>query len=176
MFRLEEAMDWIPNLLKQISVSLQIAFGLFCAGAFLLFASYLKAGLFDPLSGLHRVLVWAVFIYASSILIYSLSQFFWKGVCLLFDKAGKAWRGRTISDREASFLEWAAHKGCQPVNMHVEMSGTKGLDQHRFLRIMESLHGKGFIEISPYDRTIFTLTNKGREKVLALPSVCKNDS
>lgn len=169
-------MDWIPNLLKQISVSLQIAFGLFCAGAFLLFASYFKEGLFDPLSGLYRVLVWAVFVYASAILIYSLSQFSWKGICLLLDKAGKAWNGRTVSDKEISFLEWAAHKGHQPVNMHIEMSKTKGLDQHRLLRITESLHAKGFIEISPYDRTIFTLTNKGREKVLSLPSGLENES
>ena len=169
-------MDWIPNLLKQISVSLQIAFGLFCAGSFLLFAPYFKEGLFEPLSGLYRILVWAVFVYASAILVYSLSQFFWKRSCIILESTGKAWRGRTTTDEEVAFLEWAAHKGHQPVNLHIEMHKTKGLYQHRLLRIAESLHAKGFIEISPYDRTIFTLTPKGREKVLALPSGERDES
>lgn len=163
-------MEWIPNLINQISVSSKIAFGLLCAGAFLLFAPLAKEGLFDPLTGLYLLLAWAVFVYSSAVLVFSLSQLAWQGLALSFDSALKAWRGRNITEKEMSFLEWAAHKGHQPVNLQIEMYKSTGIDQHRIIKMTESLHKKGLIEVSPYDRTIFTLTNKGRDKVLALPT------
>lgn len=158
-------MNWLPELLKSLSVSRSVASALFIATVCMLALPVLFPSRIPAVPDEWRWLVAGLALFSGSLLLlWSIS-----GIGKALVKAPAALRRalpeRGLTTLEASFLALlGSHEPNGALNLaDLDQSKISKLEMFQMCRGLESL---GFLELNPWHSELVSLTDKGRAKAL----------
>ena len=160
-------MNWLPELLKNISVSKSVAGALFIATACMLILPGLFPTQFPAVPNEWRWLVGGLSFFSGALLALWCISGAWKIIAKTPAALRKAMPERELTNLECSLL---ALIGINDPNGAVNLGN---LDQSRILKLemfqmCKGLESLGFVELNPWHNELVSLTDKGRARALLI--------
>lgn len=161
-------MEWLSELVKQITISKSFTFALFIASATLLFGNIIFPTEIEPVTGTVKLALIGGFAFSGSLLIVWLSHTSLTFLSNAKRSIAMGWVGRNLSEGELALIEAAGTKANEPLNLSLADYSQMPISKLEILHIANCLREKGYVAPNHYDETIVRLTPKGRKKALEL--------
>ena len=160
-------MNWLPELLKNISVSRSVAGALFIATTCMLVLPAQFPSRFPEVPDEWRWLVGGLAFFSGALLTLWCFSGTWKLVAKTPAALRKALPERELTSMEASFI---ALLGQHDPNGALNIAD---LDQSKISRLetfqmCKGLQTLGLVELNPFHKELVSLTDRGRAKALLL--------
>lgn len=160
-------MSWLPELLKNLSVSRSVAGALFIATACMLTLPALFPARFPSIPDEWRWLVGGLALFSGALLVMWLIAGTWK----LLAKTPAALR-RALPERELSSLEstFLAVLGKHQPNgaVHLQELDQSTISKLEMFQMCKGLEARGYVQLNIWERELVSLTDKGRAKALLI--------
>jgi len=160
-------MNWLPELLKNLSVSRSFAGALFIATACMLALPVLFPTRFPGVPDEWRWLVGGLALFSGALL----TLWCFAGIWRLIAKTPAALRSalpeRELDDLESSFLALLGKRDPNGA-LNLEDLDQSEISKLEMYQMCKGLESRGFVELNPWHSELVSLTDKGRRKALLI--------
>ena len=154
-------MNWVSDLLRQVTLSKTLTSAVFFTSATLLFGPRLLPGVLEPLPRDWQFVPAAGLVFSACFLLAWIGGALWRLLVSSFWHAVYSMRSRTLDDQELEFLSSLAKNPDTPINLRTINYETSPLSRFEFTRLASSLERKGLVRFGPHERAIVILTSRG---------------
>ena len=159
-------MNWVSDLLKQITLSKTLTVAVFFTSITLIFGPKLFPGFLEPAPKDWQFVPAATLVFSGCFLLVWLATATWRLLIQSYWYALHTARSRTLESQEVEFLCSLAKHPDTPINLRSINYETSPLTRLEFTRISVSLASKGLVRFGPHDRAIVILTPMGEKIAL----------
>lgn len=155
-------MEWLPDFLKQITISKSFSGAAFITSASLLFGPRFFPRLFEPLPNKWVAPATGTLVFSLALLSFWLFPEIWRGI-----RWTKRYvRSRTLTKNEKFLIFLLADLANEPLDLNA--LSRQGLPKLELLEWSHSLSKKGLVVINPYNENLITLSTEGRQRALMI--------
>jgi hypothetical protein len=159
--------DWLPNLLKNLTLSRTFSGALFLASFFLLALPHFREDLIEPVPVGWRWLVAGICIFSGALLFFWSVHGVWKLLLKVPASARNFMPARPLSEAEKAFLIFMG-TDFPNESFNADDMRHKHTSKLELLEMCKQLQVAGLVSINPIYDNLISLTGKGREKALLL--------
>ena len=165
-------MDWLPELLKNLTVSRSFTGALFIASISVLGLPHLAPEFAEPVPNGWRWLVIGISIFSASLLSFWLFSALWEQLAKVPKKVRGAIPVRPLTDFENSFLLFL---GTDYPNdsLDIDNLNHQKTSKLELLQMCKDLEALELVRINPFNDNLVSLTESGRIKALLLARQAK---
>lgn len=163
-------MDWIPSLLKHLSISRAAVVAVFVTAVVLYGGARLAPEYFDVVPAPWSVLVQAALVFSGCLTLFwawdSATGWVSKG----FRKLVQLYRSKNLDEDEMALLLGMGQNPSESLNIEIIdfRNGDLPWSELELLKILKKLKIKGLVSQNPFASNLFSLTDRGREKALEI--------
>jgi hypothetical protein len=155
-------MNWLSDLLRQVTVSRSLTAAAFATSAALLLGPKVLPSVVEPVPKEWQFLPAAVLVFSGCFLLLWLGTAAWRGLRHTYWSVVYSIRGRKIEDNELEVLQTLAARPDTPMNVRTVNYETSPLSELQMSLVMDALASKGLIRFGPHERVIIFLTARGK--------------
>ena len=159
-------MNWISDLLRQVTVSKTLTLAVFCTSAALLFGPKLFPGFMESEPKDWQFVPAGTLVFSGCFLLVWLASGVWRLMVKSYWGILYRSRSRVLSSQETEFLCSLAKHPDTPINLRAINYDTSPLTRLEFTQISAGLASKGLVQFGPHDRAIVILTKSGEKVAL----------
>jgi hypothetical protein len=153
--------NWLNNLLRQVTVSKTLTAAVFLTSATLVFGPKLLPSTIEAMPKEWQFVPAATLVFSACFLLAWLGAAAWRWLQKLYWEVVHSHRARSVSDQELEFLTSMARNPDSPVNLRTIDYAVSPLSRYELTRLATSLERKGLVRFGPYERAVIMLTARG---------------
>lgn len=161
-------MEWIPSLLKHLSISRSAVVAGFLTAIVLYLGPRVAPLYIDAVPAPWAVIVQAVLVFTGSLVFFWSASSLARSVSKNFRLLVQKYRARQLSEDEVMLLYGMGQNPREPLNL--ERVNFRDEDfpfsELELIKILDSLRNKGLVLKNPFASNLFSLTDRGRQKAL----------
>lgn len=163
-------MDWIPSLLKHLSISRAAVVAIFFTAVVLHGGPRLAPEHFDVVPAPWSVLVQAALVFSGFLTLFWAWGYTAGQVSKAFRKLVQLYRSKNLNEAEMVLLHGMGQKPSESLNIdRIDfLNGNFPWSELELLNILKNLKVKGLVSQNPFASNLFSLTDRGREKALEI--------
>ncbi len=169
-------MDWLPALLKHLSIARSAIVALLVASAALYFGPRVVPGYFDPLPQEWSIVVVGVFIFSACLVILWGLSYAWTVIKEVGGGLTTNLSARWLNDLERSLLIGLAERPTESFNLEGVNYREVNFTHLELLQVAYQLERKGLVRVNSYNENLVTLSENGRKRALKLQRQSKTNA
>lgn len=169
-------MDWLPALLKQLSIARSAIIALLVASAAIFFGSILAPDYFDSLPKEWSIVVIGIFVFSACLVILWGLSYAWAAIKKVGGALTKDISARWLNDLERSLLLGMAERPTESFNLEGVNYRDVSFTHLELLQVAYQLKRKGLARVNSYNENLVTLSESGRKRALELQRQSKKNA
>jgi hypothetical protein len=158
--------NWISDLLRQVTLSKTLTFAVFAASATLLFGPRLFPGTVETVPKDWQFVPVAALVLSACFLLVWFTTAVWRLTSRLYWFGVHTWRSRTVEGQELELLCSIAKHPDSPINLRAIDYDNSPYTRFEYTHLAASLARKGLVSFGPHERAIVILTQRGERIAL----------
>ncbi len=158
-------MDWIPSLLKHLSISRSAVVAVLITTVALYVGPRVAPTYFDVVPAPWSILVQAALVFSGCLVIFWAWSSTVRSISKNLRKLVQLYKSRTLGENEIGLLFIMGQNPSDPLNIDRVDFQRRGseLSELELLQILKSLTNKGLISRNPFSHNLFSLTDRGQQ-------------
>ncbi len=169
-------MDWIPALLKHLSIAKSGVVAAFVTTLVLFFGHRLVPTYVDAVPHPWPIVVLAVLVFTGTLLVSWVALALWASLRGAAVSAAQARRARSLTPDELKLIDMLGKNPRESVDLDRLDYQRLPWSKLRLLDLVHSLESKGLVEVNEYMTNLFQLSADGRRRALDLEVVNQSSS
>jgi hypothetical protein len=171
-------MDWIPSLLKHLSISRAAVVAAFVTAISLYVLPRFSPEYFDIVPAPWSVLVQAILVFSGCLTLYWALESTISWVSKKINKTVQLYKSKNLDDSEKWILLGMGRTPRETLNVakidfkYVDFP----LSELELLKVLDGLNSKGLVSKNQFALNLFSLTNRGQDRALELNLLSETDS
>lgn len=161
-------MEWLPALLKHLSIARSGVLALFVASAALYFGPRFIPAYFDTLPQEWSFAVVGIFIFSACLILLWGLSYTWTVIKEVGRGLTTVFSALWLNDLERDLLLALAEHPTDPINLERVNYSEVNFNRLELLQASSQLRRKGLAQANPLDENLITLTENGRKRALKL--------
>lgn len=161
-------MEWLPALLKHLSIARSGILALFVASAALYFGPRFIPGYFETLPQEWSFAVIGIFIFSACLLLLWGVSYTWTVIKKVGGSLTTNFSALWLNGLERGLLLVLAVRPTEPINLESVNYSEANFSHLELLQASYQLQRKGLAQVNRYNDNLVTLTEKGRKRALKL--------
>lgn len=164
----EEYMNWISDLIRHLAISRLFTVAVFIAPATLLFGHYYLPSQIPEIKDTWRLLALATVVFSGTYLVFWLAQWLYGLARLTKNAVAYTFCSGELGAADESLIELIAQQPYECLNLLAINREPEKITRLEYIQQAKLLSKKGFVEISPNDENIISLTERGKRYAVEL--------
>ena len=169
-------MDWLPSLLKHLSISRSGIVAVFITAAALYVGPKYIPEYVDAIPSPWSHLVQASLIFSGCLVIFWVLSSLFRSTSNALYSLLQLFRSNMLNDNEIGLLVALGQSPNIPLNIErIDFQSSEApLSELELLQVLNCLTKKGLISVNPFASNLFSLTDRGKQKALEVIQNSKN--
>ena len=161
-------MDWLPSLLKHLSISRSGVVAVFITALTLYVGPKAAPAYFDVVPTPWSIIVQAALVFSGCLVLFWTWSLTARSVSKILRKIVQDYRSNKLDENEIGLLFAMGKTPSDPLNIvKIDFqSGDFPLSELELLQILDGLAIKGLVSKNPFASNLFSLTDRGRQQDL----------
>jgi hypothetical protein len=161
-------MDWIPSLLKHLSISRSAVVAVLITAVTLYVGPKVAPTYFDAVPAPWSILVQAALVFSGCLVLFWAWSSTVRSVSKTWRKLMQLYRSKNLDENEAGLLFAMGQYPSDPLNIERINFQSRDfpLSELELLHILNGLTIKGLVSRNPFTYNLFSLTDRGRQVAL----------
>jgi hypothetical protein len=169
-------MDWLPALLKHLSIARSAIGALLVASAAMYFGPRIEPNYIDSLPKEWATVVGGIFVFSACLVTFWSAASAWIAIQKVGNVLTTTLAARRLNDLERNLLLGIAEQPTEAFNLERENYRNVSWTHLELLQAAYQLERKGLVRVNRYNENLVSLSEGGRKRALELQRQSKTNA